>query len=158
MSSSEQLAHLSHAAKDFPNAIESLSTDLFLRKIDAEWTPRDLVAHLAWWNRNMIEACKNLQAGVPPGYYADTANDYRNINAQAIAEFSSHDRRKLLEQLRSTLREFKDYLRTLDESEWDAARNITHYRGGAATIQRVVGSLISDYESHARQLKEWLEK
>ncbi len=158
MSSIEQLSHLTSAVQAFTNIIESLSTDLFLRKIDAEWTPRDVVAHLAWWNRNMIAACKNLQAGVPPAYYADTANDYRNINTQAIAEFSSRDQRKLLEQLQSTHQEFEDYLRALDESEWNAARNIMHYRGGAATINRIVESLISDYASHTRQVKEWLEK
>jgi hypothetical protein len=86
MMSDPSFDRLSHAANVFIQAIESLSDDLFLRSID-EWTPRDVAAHLTWWNRNMIVAGQSLQAGTPPSYYADAMNDYRNINARAIAEF-----------------------------------------------------------------------
>ncbi len=143
---------LTTSAITFIAAIESLAAEQFLTQIDADWTPRDVVAHLVWWNENMLDVCKGLQRGVTPAYYAD-APDYRNINAQAIAAFPSRDRGVLLQQLRATLDAFTHYLRALDAAEWDVERGVTHYRGGAATIRRVAESLAGDYAQHTRQIE-----
>jgi hypothetical protein len=145
---------LTRSANVFIDAIESLADDLFLRSID-EWTPRDVAAHLTWWNRNMIAASQDLEAGTPPSYYADAMNDYRNINARAIAAFPSRDRRVLLNELRATLGELARYLQTLDSHVWDADHGVQHHRGGPATIRRIVDSLAGDYEHHTRQVEEW---
>lgn len=141
-------------ANTFAQTIETLAEDSFLKLID-EWTPRDVVAHLAWWNRNMIIASESLRAGNAPAYYVDAPNDYRNINAQAIAAFSSQDRRTLLNDLQATLSEFTQYLNTLEPNAFDAEHGVQHYRGGAATIRRLVQSLSGDYEHHTRQVKDW---
>ena len=154
MMSDPSLDRLSHSATGFIQAIESLPDGLFLRSID-EWTPRDVAAHLTWWNRNMIAASHSLLTGTPPSYYADTANDYRNINARAIAEFPSKERQVLLNELRATLDELARYLHSLDPQAWDADHGVQHPRGGAATIRRIVESLAGDYEHHARQVEEW---
>lgn len=148
------IANLENAIEGFQTLIEDLPEELFLKLID-DWTPRDVVAHLAWWNRHMIAASQSLQAGNVPSYYADAANDYRTINAQAIAEFPSRDRRALLKQMQTTLKEFKDYLRALKPGDWDADHGVTHYRGGAATIRRIVESLAGDYASHTQQIEKW---
>ena len=152
-----RIAQLENAASVFMACVQSLPENLFLTKID-DWTPRDVVAHLAWWNNNMLVACKDLQKGRAPSYYADTLNDYRNLNAQAIAQFAELHRGKLLAQLRSTLFEFKEYLLALEAKDWDAKGGVTHPRGGAATINRIIDSLIGDYETHWKQIEEWKVK
>ena len=148
------LDRLRRSASVFTRVIESLSDDLFLGAID-DWTPRDVAAHLAWWNRHMVVAGRSLQAGTAPTYYADAVNDYRNVNARAIAEFASRDRRVLLSELRATLDELTRYLQALDAGAWDADHGMPHHRGGVATIRRIVESLAGDYEHHARQVEEW---
>ncbi len=145
---------LTRAADDFMRVIELLRAEWFLTFID-DWTPRDIAAHLAWWNRNMIAASQSVRAGKTPAYYVDAANDYRNINAQAIAEFPATDRRILLAQLRATLDEFRQYLQTLAPNDWDSGVDVQHYRGGAATTQRIVQSLTGDYECHTQQIAQW---
>src|SRR5262245_49482019 len=145
---------LIHSANVFIQAIELLSDELFLTSID-DWTPRDVAAHLTWWNRNMIAASQSLQAGIPPSYYSDAINDYRYINAQAIVEFPSQDRRVLLNELRATLDALARYLQALCSQAWDADHGVRHHRGGAATIRRIVESLAGDYEHHTRQVEEW---
>jgi hypothetical protein len=152
--SDPSLQRLGQAANAFILAIESLRDELFLRAID-EWTPRDVAAHLAWWNRHMIAASQSLRTGTPPSYYADAANDYRHVNARAIAEFAARDRRVLLDELRATLDELVGYLRALDAEAWDADHGVVHHRGGAATVRRIVASLAGDYEHHTRQVNEW---
>ena len=152
--SDPSLDRLNRVANLFVHEIESLSDELFLGSID-EWTPRDVAAHLAWWNRHMIAAGQSLQAGTAPSYYADAINDYRNINARAIAEFPSRDRHELLNELRATLDELARYLQGLDAQTWDADRGVQHHRGGAATIRRLIESLAGDYEHHTRQVADW---
>lgn len=144
---------LTASANEFVQVIETLPENLFLARID-EWTPRDVTVHLAWWNRNMIAASESLRAGLTPAHYAD-APEYRNINARAIAEFPSQDRRALLAQLHGTFDEFTRYLNALDAKDWDADFGVQHHRGGAATIRRVVEALRGDYEHHTNQVKEW---
>jgi hypothetical protein len=151
------IARLQSAADAFVASIQALPEHLFLTLID-DWTPRDIAAHLAWWNNNMLVACKDLQKGRAPSYWADALNDYRTINAQAIAQFSAQEQRVLLAQLKSTLFEFKEYLASLDAKDWDAECGIQHPRGGAATISRIVESLISDYEAHTKQIEDWVGK
>lgn len=153
----KKITELETAADAFVSTIQALPEHLFLARID-DWTPRDVAAHLAWWNNNMLVACKDLQQGRTPSYYADTLNDYRNLNAQATAQFDAKEKRVLLAQLKSTLFEFKEYLASLDANDWDAERGVAHPRGGAATISRIVESLIGDYESHTKQVEEWKEK
>jgi len=151
MSSSDNLVA---SARAFIHAINSLPESLFLAQID-EWTPRDVTAHLVWWNRNMMIASENLRAHQTPAYHTDAANDYRNLNTHAIAEFPSTDRRELLAQLDATLDELTCYLAALAPAEWDAEHGIQHYRGGAATIRRIVQSLTGDYEHHTHQILNW---
>jgi hypothetical protein len=151
------LTHLEATAAQFVAAIESLNAELFLAPID-DWTPRDVTALLAWWNNHMLVACRDLERGTAPSYYADTLNDYRNLNARAIAQFQSQEQRMLLAQLKATLFEFKQYLLALDASDWDAERGVTHPRGGTATITCIVESLASDYETHTREIREWQAK
>jgi hypothetical protein len=152
--STERIAQLKSAVDEFSVCVESLPEKSFLQAID-EWTPRDVVAHLIPWNRYFLEVCQGLQAGKTPTYYSDTANDYANINAEFVRRHSSRDRRLLLDELWTSFQEFHRYLLTLDPAEWNADRGVTHVRGGAATIGRVVDSLTSDYAHHTRQIREW---
>ena len=88
----------------------------------------------------MIAASQSLQAGTPPSYYADAMNDYCNINARAIAEFPSQDRRVLLNELRATLDELARYLQVLGSQAWDADHGVQHHslgRGDDSPHRRV---------------------
>ncbi len=78
--------------KDFCECIISLPEALFLSPMSG-WSPRDVVAHLIGWNRQMIDASAAILRGETPAYYADAPNDYRNINAGFVNQYASHDRR-----------------------------------------------------------------
>ena len=137
--------------------IRSLSEDLFLASMNG-WSPRDVVAHLVGWNSLMRLSCQDILQGKPPAYYADAANDYRDINAGFVARFASRDRETLLEELIGSKQVLVIFLQTVDPAEWEADHGVEHHSGGPATVARVLASLEHDYLDHTRQIETWLRE
>jgi hypothetical protein len=122
------------------------------------WAPRDVVAHLIGWNRLMIDASSSILAGQAPAYYADTANDYSTINAGFTTKYSSHSKQELLSELNSSLENFEAFILALPDDEMLANHGVRHYSGSLATVGKIIASLAGDYQSHTRQIMEWLNQ
>lgn len=120
------------------------------------WSPRDVLAHLIDWNRQMIEASATILQGETPAYYADAPNDYRNINAGFVTRHVSRSKTELLEELRSSMEDFERYIRSLNQSELTASHGVMHYSGRPATVAGIIASLTGDYQEHLRQINAWL--
>jgi len=157
MSNPEILFLLKESYQDFVGQILPLSNELFLSAMDG-WAPRDVVAHLIGWNRLMIEASLSILAGKAPAYYADSANDYRSINAGFTTKYSSHSKQELLSELSSSLENFEAFILALPDEEMLADHGVRHYSGSPATLSKIITSLAGDYQSHTRQIKEWLNQ
>ena len=157
MSNKEVLGLLKKAYQDFVGVILPLSDELFLASMGG-WAPRDVVAHLIGWNRLMIEASSSILAGQAPAYYADTANDYSTINAGFTTKYSSHSKQELLSELNSSLENFEAFILALPDDEMLANHGVRHYSGSLATVGKIIASLAGDYQSHTRQIMEWLNQ
>ena len=155
MSAQEIMLPLRRLYEDFIELILSLPDELFLSPING-WAPRDVVAHLIGWNSLMIEASSSILAGQPPSYYADAPNDYSHINAGFTAQYSSRSKQELLEELKSSLDGLERYVLALPSEELVANHGVRHYRGGPATVSKIVESLAGDYRYHTDQIREWL--
>ncbi len=146
---------LTVAYQAFRRCIQSVPDNLYLSPING-WSSRDVMAHLVGWNRRMIESGKDILRGVVPSYYTDASNDYKNVNAAFVSHYSSRDKASLLAELAASMAEFEAYVQGLDPSEWDADHGVVHYRGGPATVARLIDSLSGDYQDHTREIQEWL--
>jgi len=146
---------LLQAYAEFVRCIESLPEARFLTPLDG-WSPRDVLAHLIDWNRLMIEASASILMGKAPAYYADAPNDYRNINAGFVANYSSTSKVDLLLELEGSLGEFKAYVAGLPLAELSADHGVIHHSGRPATIAAIILSLAGDYRHHLRQIRDWL--
>jgi len=151
MTRDEQITELNKAYQGFIRVVLSLSEDGFLRPLGG-WTPRDIVAHLIGWNRNILVGCQQIKTGISPFYHIDGPNDYRKVNAESIARFNSPQRSVLLEELASSKDELVAYVTALDEHDWDKDWGPQHYRGGPATIARSIQSLTKDYLNHIGEI------
>ncbi|MGQ0568014.1 MAG: ClbS/DfsB family four-helix bundle protein [Armatimonadota bacterium] len=155
MATVDCLRSLKRTYEDFRDCILSIPEELYLSPIH-RWSPRDTVAHLVGWNRNMIEACNAILRGEAPSYYVDAPNDYRNINAAFVARYSSQNKAALLDELASSIEELQQYVSGLDRTELDADHGVVHHRGGPATVTRTVESLTGDYRYHWQKVLDWL--
>ncbi len=149
----DRLDQLNKAYSVFVETVSLLSAEGFVRSL-GDWTPRDIVAHLIGWNRNILTGCKQIRSGVSPFYHQDGLNDYREINAESIAQYNSTDRNLLLSELASSKYELVAYVTGLDQQDWDKDWGPQHYRGGPATIGRSIESLTGDYVNHAEEIRQ----
>src|SRR5512146_1735259 len=98
MTKTDQLMELEQAYEHFAAVVVSLSPAEFLHSL-GDWTPRDILAHLIGWNRNILVGCQQIQVGAAPFYHAESQSDYLHVNAEFIARFDSTDREALLREL-----------------------------------------------------------
>lgn len=143
--------------EQFRAAAASVPDALFLAPMsDGGWSARDTVAHLVGWNREMVQAGRDLLAGQEPYYYSERAIDYRDMNARFVATYAEHDKFQLLSMLHKSLSELEDFIFALDPSELEAGHGVTHYRGGPGTVRTTLDSLGRDYRHHAQEITAWL--
>jgi len=133
--------------------VDSLNEELFLKKL-YQWSPRDIVAHLIGWNRYIIEGSKQIKRKELPFYDIDPGEDYSKVNDVLVQQYSSRDKQELLEELQTSAHELKQFLESLDSSEWDRDYGVRH-KGATITIQNTVDELIEDYDIHREQIEEW---
>lgn len=148
---------LNRAYQDFCGCILTIPDTLFLTSMNG-WSPRDVVAHLIGWNRQMIAASQEILRGETPQYYTDAPNDYQNINAGFVARFASQSKADLLSELNASLQDFEQYILALDENELIASHAVNHYSGCPATVVGLIASLTGDYQHHQQQIGEWLHR
>jgi hypothetical protein len=147
----EGLLELESAYTAFVDTVNSLTTEEFLRSL-GDWAPRDIVAHLIGWNRNILIGCQQIRSGVSPFYHKDGQNDYREENAVSIARYNSTDRNVQLKELAVSKDALVAYVKGLDEQDWEKDFGPQHYRGGPATVARSIASLTGDYMNHAGEI------
>ena len=123
------------AHANFVLLVRSLTPEQLLRR-GGGWAPRDVVAHLIGWNRNIRMGCDDIRAGRTPFYHSDAPNDYRTFNAEFTTKYSSTDGEVLLGELAEASRALREYFEGISEEDWARDFGPQHYRGGPATIDR----------------------
>ena len=146
-----QIHHLREGVSEVKAAIETLGPEAF-RSALGNWSPRDIVAHLIGWNRYVVRGSQQLLEGELPFYDVDPGEDYCNVNARLVAEYSSDSRTELLAELENAAVELVRFLRSLSPDDWRRESGVVH-QGEALTIRGTVDELIEDYFHHIEQIR-----
>ncbi len=153
MTIDNQIKNLNNAVDEMSNAALSLSKEIFLEKIDDSWSPRDIIAHLAGWNRYIIKGSRQLINGELPFYDIDPGENYSNINKALIREYSTVDKDEIVKTLNESAKELAQFLKSIEPDSWDKDYGVRH-AGEIITIRNTIDELIEDYTHHTRQLGE----
>jgi hypothetical protein len=151
-----QIAKFDQSIEDFVHCVAFLNEELYLKKHN-QWSPRDVVAHLIGWNRYIIQGSDQIRKGELPFYDIDPGEDYSKVNAVLVLEYSSTDREEMLDELKVSAQELKEFLRSLDSGVWSRDYGVRH-NGAIITIQNTVDELIEDYDIHKERIKEWARR
>ena len=71
-----------------------------------------------------------------------------------VQKYSSRNKRKLVDELKVSSQELKQFILSFDPAEWEADRGVRH-EGGSVTIKNTVDVLIRDYIHHKEQIEKW---
>lgn len=157
MDRAAQLQEQDAAYAAFVRLIRSLRPEQFLRR-QGGWAPRDVVAHLIGWNRNIRLGCDDIRLGRAPFYHADAPNDYREFNAGYTERWNSTDAEILLRELDDASRALREYFDATSEADWAHDFGAVHYRGGPATIGRCAESITREYIEHGKEIAAGLQR
>jgi hypothetical protein len=150
-----QVARLDKNVDELERCVSSLEERLFLTPV-TRWSPRDIVAHLVGWNRYLVKGASQIRRGQLPFYDIDPGENYSKVNAALIREYCSTNRGELLDELRASAQELRQFLHSLDAGEWDRDFGVRHH--GVVTIRSSIDDLIEDYVHHRKQIGEWADR
>ncbi len=151
MEKSARLMQHDGARANFVLLVRSMTPEQFLRR-SGGWAPRDVVAHLIGWNRNIRIGCDDIRAGRTPFYHTDASNDYRTFNAEFTAKYDSTSGEVLLAELAEASGALREYFDGISEQDWARDFGPRHYSGGPATIDRCAESITREYQEHGREI------
>jgi len=147
-----QIENLIEGVREIRLAVEALPEDAFLGPL-GNWTPRDIVAHLVGWNRYYIRGSQQLLEGELPFYAIDPGENYSNVNARLVADYSSTNRTELLAEHEKSVHELAEYLRSLSEGEWRDSTGVL-LEDEEVTVRQTVDWLIEDHHHHSKQIRD----
>ncbi len=151
MTIEDQIVGLDRSVKAFSQCVASLDEQRFLQKLNG-WTPRDIVDHLVGWNRYVVKGGRQILRGELPFYDIDPGDNYSKVNAVLVRAHSSSSSEELLTDLRRSARELKEFLRSVDLSDWNRDHGVRH-GGSTITIKNTMDELIADYDHHRKQIE-----
>lgn len=123
----------------------SLAAQRGVTRVEGEWGPREVVAHMAGWEVMASVRIPRVVAGMPPAEFADEAeqivmNDA--INAAMVTLIGEQSLATLCDILRRTYQQNIAMLRTLDDSV---------FQPGQYVYERTL-AVIDHCQEHADQL------
>lgn len=120
-------------------------TRMELPGVNGEWTVKDTLAHIAWWERHMVRRVRTgtEELAPPDGNWAPVVN---RVNAQVYAE--NHDR-----PLAEVRAEFA-------AAHAEALATIADLPDTAFEADEIIGAIVVDtyghYPEHVAALRAWL--
>jgi len=121
------------------------------------WAARDVTAHLIGWNLYTIKGCQQLKKGETPFYLIDPGDDFCKVNALLVKNYDSKNKKKLINRLKASAEELKNYLTNINPSDWENDFEVIYNRE-PVMIKNSVDELIHDYINHRQQIEKWAEK
>ena len=109
------------------------------------WGAREILIHIAGWDREMAPAFARIERGEPP-YPAGAYDDYDAWNARFVEEATHAAHPKVLADLESTHRGLLAAASVLGDE---------HFAMGAPARELLESIGPKHYREHAAQIREW---
>lgn len=151
MTKAEVMRLIDSSHETFDAKVNSLSPEQMAKPIgDSEWTPKDVVAHVTWSQREMLSVLRH-RAMIGSDLW-NLSQDERNAavfteNRGRPLDEVSQDAREVFAQLRSEIDR-------LSEEQLNDPAYIRDIPGGITPWQLLSGSTWRHYEEHTNMLSE----
>ncbi len=149
MSREELLKALDTEFASLLAAIDGLSDEQMTRVWFGEWSVRDILAHIAGWQREMAGAFQRIARGERPAPEGVDYSDTDAWNARFAAAQRSTAPAAMVEELKASKEAFAAAARQVPEDRFEegrAAFRILHNAG------------IDHYREHYPPIREWRER
>jgi hypothetical protein len=137
-------------------AVDRIPDDLRSAAIDGTWTIKEVIAHVAAWNRELVMGVEELLAGHPPHYENTDEDEFNARVAASVAGASLDDVRRDAHASHAALME---KLTAISPADWLVERATSATDGRPLTLAELFGYRyrgLTHYGGHAVEIEEWL--
>jgi hypothetical protein len=120
--------------------------ELLERGVAGDWSVKDVIAHVTWWEEEALRHLPVVLAGARPLRYSVLYGGIDAFNAQKFEQKRSLSLSEVLDEQDETHRRLIDYLQTVPEDQFTRE---TRFR------RRLRLDTYSHYPIHTRAIQEW---
>jgi hypothetical protein len=147
---SQLLKRLDKAWEGFKASYAGLSdSELMLPGATGNWSVRDIIAHVTWWEEEALMHLPLILAGGKPPRYSVTYGGINAFNAQMTEQKKNLSLSEVLQQQADTHRRLIDYIQRAPEEQFTRE---TRFR------RRLRLDTYSHYPKHAEAIRKWRER
>ena len=150
MKRQQLLDRLQSAWKDFEESYAGLSdSQLMIPRVTGEWSVRDIIAHVTWWEQEALTYLPVIRAGGSSPRYSVTYGGIDAFNALMTEERRALSLAQVLRQHEDVHAQLMDYVRAAAE---DLFTRETRFR------RRLRFDTYGHYPVHASAIRAWRER
>lgn len=117
--------------------------------LEDEWSVKDILAHLAAWDKYLLDRLSYVMSGKPPLYPVMTTwDDVHRFNAQVYAENKDRPLTSVVIEFRNLYRDVMTVLETMDESLLDQPYSYDFPDDKLTMLQLIRANTCNHYRQH----------
>jgi hypothetical protein len=152
MTKGEALARLAESRQAMEKAIGALSKDQMTgAKVEGDWTPRDIIGHIAAWDKAVLIPLREYAAG--KGFRTETITDIDGWNNEQAAMRRSLPLDVPLNEFRAVREEMVAVAERLPDEQW--IRPIPYPWGDQGPLAEALHGLAYHEAEHATTIVRW---
>jgi uncharacterized protein (TIGR03083 family) len=118
------------------------------------WSVKDVLAHIAFWNRYTVNMLQAILRGETPNLVADDATE-RN-NASVVAQYYQRSLAAVIADWQRAREDLLDALEELDDEDLNDPDRFP-WSAGRTLLDRIAGNSYDHEQEHIEQIRAWLQ-
>lgn len=150
MKKQQVLEKLERTWNDFQQSFAGLPDDLLSQPgVNGDWTVKDLIAHVAWWEAESLKHLPGVAQGKRPPRYADKYGGLDAFNHLMWEQWRGRSLAEVLQYAQATHQRLVEYIQAAPE---ELLLTETRFR------YRLRVDTYSHYPEHTRMVLAWRER
>jgi uncharacterized protein (TIGR03083 family) len=155
-----QTADLAATIRQTSGQLERLLAQLSVEQMNRPgavgvWSVKDVLAHLAYWQRYAAELVACAVRGETPDLEGDDATE--RSNASVVAQYYQRPLASVIADWQAAREDLLDQLEELTDADLNNPDRYA-WNGGRALLERIAGNSFEHELEHIEQLREWLRE
>ncbi len=152
MDKAELIRSMTEAHRRVAGAIESVPDERLLEPVTADWTGKDLLAHMAWWHDNSVRVIESLRAGREPYDRTDPTHSTDALNERTRREHLDDPPELTRRAFNESFTRLMSALEPLSEEELFTADRWA-WLEGEALVEGILWDTSRHYDAHREELE-----
>jgi uncharacterized damage-inducible protein DinB len=159
MAEQMNVAELSALIRSTNTRLELLLAQLSVAEINQPgavgvWSVKDVLAHLAFWERHAISILQSIAQGETPVLGADDETERKN--ASVVAQYYQRPLAAVIADWQQAREELLDALEDLDDQMLNDP-DYFPWNEGRPLLDRIAGNSFDHEQEHIEQIREWMD-